>query len=701
MNQDKINRKEVIRRHNPKLTQIDPTSPLTVGNGFFAYSFDVTGMQTLGNYYKEKKVPLCTMAEWGWHIFPYSKEAFLCQREELEMTNYESHGRTLSYAVKEKPGNEEVYQWHRHNPHRFHLGEIGFLYKEQEIIPENLSDIQQELDLYNGMAFSHFAIDGNSCKVHTLADGKKSGLGFLIKSKELAQQNLTVRIRFGYPSQDMSGVDWNNVSSQDTKVLSQKAQELILERVIDQVTYYIFIKVKGGHIQVNSKQEYVCLGDTDQMELLVEFKSLEEGVSNWDRECDFIAREKSSKTAWEHFWNHGGMVDFSGSTDKRAFELERRIILSLYLTALQCCGTVPPQETGLTCNSWYGKFHLEMHLWHAAHFPLWNRGYLLERSIPWYEKILEKAKENASRNGFKGARWPKMVGPEGIDSPSEIATLLVWQQPHIVYMLELLYQEKLRTDETTAILFMEKEWELIQETADFMVDFVVKNSQTNQYELLAPIIPAQECYDPLAVKNPAFELEYWKFGLKVAYQWALRLKKEENVWRGWLEVSRHMATPSYQDGVYLAHENCPDTYEHFHTDHPSMVAAFGLLPGEDINQTYMKNTLNKIEECWDFDSMWGWDFAMMAMTAARLSWSEKSIDFLLMDENKNSYVTSGNNYQKSNDKLPLYLPGNGSLLLATAMMIAGYGMQEDTVCNGFPKDGSWRVRFEGISGLPY
>ena len=71
----------------------------------------------------------------------------------------------------------------------------------------------------------------------------------------------------------------------------------------------------------------------------------------------------------------------SGSQDPRWRELERRIVLSQYLTAIQCAGSLPPQETGLTCNSWEGKFHLEMHWWHAAHFALWDRLPLLERSL--------------------------------------------------------------------------------------------------------------------------------------------------------------------------------------------------------------------------------------------------------------------------------------------------------------------------------
>jgi hypothetical protein len=699
MNKGRINRRNVVRRHNPVLTDIDYTSPLTVGNGFFAYTFDVTGMQSLSKYYKEQNNPLCTMAEWAWHVFPYRDEKFLCPREELELTAYQAQGRTLLYAVEEKPGNEEVYKWHRYNPHRFHLGEIGLLYQDKELEPEALESIKQELDLYEGTAVSNFTVHGQSCEVHTAAGGQGNRLGFLIKSRELAQEQLKVRIRFGYPSQDISGVNWEKEELHKTEILSQNNDELLLKRILDKVTYFVSIKVKNGVIRQNTLNEFYCSGNTDALELSVEFMPCEEDYGNRIKKSDFYDIKESSKIHWEEFWNHGGMVDFSGSTNPRAMELERRIILSLYLTALQCCGYLPPQETGLTCNSWYGKFHLEMHLWHGAHFALWNRGYLLERSMPWYRKILKEAKENAARNGFAGARWPKMVGPEGIDSPSEIATLLIWQQPHILYMLELLYQEKLRKEEAAAIGFMEEYWEIVKETADFMVDFAVENQETGVYELLAPIIPAQENHDPRMVRNPAFELEYWRFGLKIAHSWALRLKQDNG--RKWIEVSEKMAVPASRQGVYLAHQDCPDTFTHFNTDHPSMVAAFGLLPGETINPAYMENTLEKICDCWNFDSMWGWDFAMMAMTANRLLCPEKVIDFLLMEKNKNSYVTSGNNYQKSNDKLPLYLPGNGSLLLAAAMMTAGYGMRADTVLKGFPEDGSWKVRFEEIAGLPY
>jgi protein-glucosylgalactosylhydroxylysine glucosidase len=46
------------------LRQLDPLSPLSVGNGEFAFTADVTGLQTLVSEH-ENAMPLCTMSQWG------------------------------------------------------------------------------------------------------------------------------------------------------------------------------------------------------------------------------------------------------------------------------------------------------------------------------------------------------------------------------------------------------------------------------------------------------------------------------------------------------------------------------------------------------------------------------------------------------------------------------------------------------------
>jgi hypothetical protein len=57
---------------------------------------------------------------------------------------------------------------------------------------------------------------------------------------------------------------------------------------------------------------------------------------------------------------------------------------------------------------------------------------------------------------------------------------------------------------------------------------------------------------------------------------------------------------------------------------------------------------------------------------------------------------NGHNYQ--DDRLRIYLPGNASLLIAVSMMSAGWD-GTTTVNPGWPKDGKWNVRWEGLQKM--
>lgn len=211
------------------------------------------------------------------------------------------------------------------------------------------------------------------------------------------------------------------------------------------------------------------------------------------------------------------------------------------------------------------------------------------------------------------------------------------------------------------------------------------------------MIPVKECHKETDVLNPAFEIEYWRVTLLIAAKWAERLG--EALDPKWLEVAEHMAELTEENGVYLAHEKCNTTFTKFHKDHPSMLGAYGLIGGDRIEREVMRETLHLVEKCWDYPTLWGWDFALMAMTAVRLDEPETAVELLLKDTPKNCYLVSGNNMQVGRKDLPLYLPGNGSLLLAAAIMTAGYeGCERETP--GFPDNGEWTVEFENINPFP-
>jgi hypothetical protein len=653
-----INRRALVTRHNPVLTSADTESPLTVGNGDFAFTADITGLQTLYDEYSI--APLCTMSSWGWHTAPNS-DGKIYTFDDVEMTRYDIGGRTYEYASEIQPGNEEVYHWLRHNPHRLNLFRIGF---SGEINSSDITDIRQELELYTGILRSNFKMFGDEINVTTVCAKTADIVGFRGEYGIYAKTGFGTDMRIPYGSHEKNASDWENRDKVHQETINM-SQPFIFKSRIDNDEYCVAISEKRTE---------------ETFEIVLSFSKEEKDLVIWS--FDEILRD--SENGWREFWESGGIADFSRCTDPRAYELERRMILSMYLTAVHSAGKLPPQETGLLCNSWYGKFHLEMHILHTGWLPLWGREELLEKSLAWYESILPKARENAARNGFKGARWPKMTAPNGADSPSWIATLLIWQQPHIIYMLDLIARAK---PENERLAFKKRYRKLVQLTAEFMYDFAQHGDEKGDFFCLPPpLIPAQEEHKPEVTLNPTFELCYWKFGLEIALNWGRELGEENFDW--WKFCNEYSVDLPVHNGMYIAHQNCPDTFEKYNKDHPSMLFGYGFIDCDAVVSDIMWKTVDKVLACWDFKTAWGWDFALMAMTLTRLGRHEEAVNILLMNTEKNSYVTSGNNFQRGreNNDLPLYLPGNGSLLFALALMLT----------SGFPQNSGWEIETEGI-----
>jgi hypothetical protein len=52
-----IDRKALVFRHSPSIHKLDPLSPLSVGNGEFAFTADITGLQTFPSEYHTHTTP--------------------------------------------------------------------------------------------------------------------------------------------------------------------------------------------------------------------------------------------------------------------------------------------------------------------------------------------------------------------------------------------------------------------------------------------------------------------------------------------------------------------------------------------------------------------------------------------------------------------------------------------------------------------
>ncbi|SER35525.1 hypothetical protein SAMN04487944_103154 [Gracilibacillus ureilyticus] len=678
-----MDRKRIVQKHNPKIKSVEPLSPLSIGNGSFGFSLDFTGLQSFPHLYE---TPLGTESNWGWH---YSRRKGYYLDSDIEYQLYDHDGRQVPYPML--PGNkEEAYHWLRQNPHRVQLGQISFQFIGEdgmEIPSSKITEINQELDLWSGIVTSCYKVQGEKVIVKTVCDSDSDTVGVTISSTLL--QKGRIRIIQSFPCPDIShhswdkatNLNWDHQNRHHTYTVSRNKQQVRLKREMDEDFYFVGWMLNGADfVQVDTHQYQLIPPESNEYSFTVTYCHEEEIAV---KSLENIMMD--TRLFWEDFWQNGAFVSFEGSSDERAEELERRVILSQYLTAIHSSGEIPPQETGLMYNSWFGKAHLEMHWWHAAHFPLWGRADRLSKSLNWYITILPIARELAAKQGYDGVRWPKMVGADGRQSPSPVAPGLIWQQPHPIMLAELVY----RDSHSLAVLHHYKK--IVFESANFMADFAKWEEESEAFVLGPPLIPAQECHRMEESKNPPYELEYWKYGLETAVKWAERLGDEPD--EKWIQVAGKLKKPRVLDDVYLAHENCDNTFSDKNHDHPSMVAARGMLSGTLIDEKIMKNTLNRVKVQWQWNTAWGWDFPMCAMTAARLGEPELAVDFLLMKAVKNTYLPNGHNYQRPG--LTAYLPGNGGLLIAIAMMIAGWDGSGDGEYPGFPKK-NWNIQAEGF-----
>jgi hypothetical protein len=683
-----MDRYDIVARHSVHRTRPDPHEPLSVGNGEFAFTFDVTGLQTIPDFHADG-IRLGTQAQWAWHSAPNPEEFRL---EDVYTAYRTLDGRIVPYATTPPDSDQltqrrgRAWRWLRENPHRIDLGRIGFVRADgSPIRVEELRETSQRLDLWRGRVESRFQLDGTPVHVTTACDPELDLLAVRVESPLLARGDLAVGIRFPYAVGDWRDPrDWDAVDRHASEV-TVRGSRADVRRVLDDDVHYVALTWSpGARLKQVDRHELLLHAEVSLLEFTVGF-SPTPIVGTGPSVADVLA---AAETSWAEFWAAGGQIDFSECTDPRAAELERRVILSQYLTAVHCAGSLPPQETGLVPNSWRGKFHLEMHWWHSAHFALWNRVHLLERSLGWYESHLPKAREWARRHGYAGARWPKQVGPDGRETPSDIGAVLIWQQPHPIYLAELVW--RCRPGRRTLARFAD----VVFATATFMASYATFNPDRGCFVLGPPLASAQEKAAPKrqVTRNPAFELAYWQWGLRTAQAWRERLGLPRV--DAWDAVANNLAPLPVRDGRYVELEYPPTGDE----GHPTMVAALGFVPDTGVvDSELMRATLRHVLDHWDFQDTWGWDYPLLAMTACRLGEPHLAVEALLLDTPKNRYLGNGHNPQRPD--LPLYLPGNGGLLYATAMMAAGWDGAPDRPAPGFPETG-WRVRAEGLSRAP-
>ncbi len=589
-------KKSDIIKYNLKFNHIDSKNPVTIGNGDFAITLDQTGTQSLYEIYKY--IPLSTMSNKNW---------FYKDKKDIKPSYVDGKAYMLFNL-----DNDPNYQTNRQYPFKYSFMQI-LLYDNDKLIDiNNIKDVKQELDLYKGIVTSSFNYKEKINKTISFIYQDHDEFNFKLQS-----DNLNLALKFNYPSYTKNGYRLDILPN----VLVKEDRITLL---YDDKNSLSFKLKSSSNYQI---VENTLIFDDNNVSFSLALDEIKEGK------------------LLDEFWkcDNGIIIDNE--------ELVKKMVLSKYLLHVNSTGIYPPQESGLTYNCWNSKFHLEMHLIHS----LWNiyNNHVgdLVKSFDYYLSIMPSSLKRASLNGYKGLRFPKMTGPDGEDSPSNIGPLLIWQAPHILFMLQEIYY--LYNKEN----IIKKYEPLISGTIDFMISFLTLKD--SKYQMLDPLLEACESIPLDRCQNPSFELEYWRYTLE-------RQPKIDTVLYGhqrydYLDITSKIITPKEDDGIYLKTYGVIDKYD-LYKDHPTEGFLMSFFKSKIVDKEKMVKTIDYILKNMDLSSYWGWDFPFLGLSLLNCGEIEKSIEVTQLNTINNQYLYNGYNTSPRDD-LKAYLPGNGAFLI--------------------------------------
>lgn len=142
-----IDRQALVTRHNPVIHKLDVDAPLTVGNGGFAFTADITGLQTFAGHYHRWGVPVETLSRWCWVSDPNPNNY---QLSDANKDFKQADGRVVGYPTQ---ASTPAGDWLRKNPRIHPLGQISLDFTNADgspLAPEDVRNPEQKLDLWRG-----------------------------------------------------------------------------------------------------------------------------------------------------------------------------------------------------------------------------------------------------------------------------------------------------------------------------------------------------------------------------------------------------------------------------------------------------------------------------------------------------------------------------------------------------------------------
>lgn len=277
----------------------------------------------------------------------------------------------MSYDYPD-PNLPLVSQWLIANPNRINLGRIGLKYKGGSLSASLITEPMQELDLWTGVITSSFQVDGTAVKVITQGDFDSDSVAFQIESTLLSSGDLEVDLDFPYPPVHTTKYKYEvfvgtydfPLNHSTTLDQSEGPDTAHIYHEMQETSYFVNLRwstdaslgLKRNEPQNSSAitahrytLSQTAASNTSSSTILFTANfSPEKHIPDLPSEI-----QERNPSAWNDYWEEGGFIDLTGSTNPNATEIQRRIVLSQYHVRVNSAADgQSPQESGLMNNGW-------------------------------------------------------------------------------------------------------------------------------------------------------------------------------------------------------------------------------------------------------------------------------------------------------------------------------------------------------------
>ena len=397
-------------------SQLSPLDVFTIGNGDFAINVDATGLQTLNATFATAApslLDLNSLSSWAWHSTPSSFPSVADPAAYLRAMNWSylatavsaAENRTVPYLVGSNM-TSTYGGWTARNPHRAGLGQLSLravcagaaLGDDPEpLLATAIVNLTSALDTWAGGVTAAFTLLAPAAAafavtvataVHPDVDlastrvtcARTAGAGGCPTAVRLAlpysMASGPSANTWGFPNAHTSIVVVNASAPGATRVsILHTADDLATTVDCEwDDARWTFVRTDAPHAfalvpprgAAAAAVELSCvwapaglrypIGAVSSAYVRAKVaatRALLGGAARFPLYADVQAAQAAM---FAGFWGGGSFVELAASGAPDALELERRVVLSRYLTRVNSAGASPPQETGLISNSWAGKF---------------------------------------------------------------------------------------------------------------------------------------------------------------------------------------------------------------------------------------------------------------------------------------------------------------------------------------------------------